>query len=77
MRSQLFAQADRADTGTPEDLQKATTDYLKKRHPETVVEEVVETVTSAVHKVADKVSELAPSSSAEKDEVEGPLGRKK
>lgn len=58
-------------------MQKATTDYINKRHhSEGVVEKVTETVSDAMHKAADKVSEVLPSgtSTNAKDEVGGPLG---
>ncbi|KAG9028316.1 hypothetical protein FRB95_006589 [Tulasnella sp. JGI-2019a] len=75
----VFKKADQADTGSPLDLQKSTTDYIKKlHHAEDVVADVTETVSNVMHKAADKVSEALPgTTSNEKDEVGGPLGRKK
>ncbi|KAG8984921.1 hypothetical protein FRB94_005444 [Tulasnella sp. JGI-2019a] len=77
--SEANIKADQADTGSPLDLQKSTTDYIKKlHHAEDVVADVTETVSNVMHKAADKVSEALPgTTSNEKDEVGGPLGRKK
>ncbi|KAG8845477.1 hypothetical protein FRB96_002495 [Tulasnella sp. 330] len=75
--SEAHIKADQADIESPQELQKATTDYIKKRHhAEGVAEQVAETVSSAMHKVADKVSEVLPNgtSTDAKDEVGGPLG---
>jgi len=80
--SEANIKADQAPVSSPEELQKQSTEYIRKRHhAEGVVEQVSETVSDAMHKVADKVGDLAHSASGTasdvKDQVEGPLGKLK
>jgi len=83
--SEANIKADQAEVMSAEELQRVTTEYIRKRHghPDDVIHKAADTVSDAVHKVADAVSELLPggkeasgSAPYEKDVVEGPLAGK-
>jgi len=81
--SEANVKADQAKYSSPEELQKVTTEYIKKRHhaDDSTIVGAADTVSSALHKAADKVSQVAHeaaagSASYEKDQVEGPLASK-